>query len=44
MTLGTLFEQTWISLPYAKSMHSGWWFMGRRFLKIYQNFPYLKLA
>jgi len=21
-------------------MHSGWWFMRRRFLKIYQHFPY----
>jgi len=21
-------------------MRSGWWFIGRTFLKIYQNFPY----
>jgi len=26
--------------PCQISMHFGWWFMRRRFLKIYQNFPY----
>jgi len=27
--------------PRQISMHSGQWFMRRRFFKIYQNFPYI---
>jgi len=37
MILGTLYEQTWISLPQI-SMHSSQWFMRSRFLKILSKF------